>query len=583
MPLAKPLLTLLHLGTLLPWPCHGHGRLTLPQGQAASTGSEGTSGYSPCWKCSNGQSKWYAGGKSGYCCETHPTEFNSGTDETFVCRHAEAQNNNAPVQVVAGQKFDLQWDFVRTAEHEGDCAVFITYDVDKARREQKYVKIANLPYCRQQELQLVSIDIPSGLPAGRAILRWDWRAYHLWPSVEWYAQCADILIQSSSGRDASTMDSYSIIDPPVYPQNCREGVGCRDPFAGDGYSQRDTGYITGPACFDGTLNQCDLTAPGTQGYTGFGGGDVPGPTPSPSPAPPQPSPAPVQPTPAPTAPVPAPSPSPPPSSSCAKVKYDQCGGSGFSGDTCCPSGMWCMYDNQWWSQCEPCAETWSSACETTPSPSPAPATTTATTTITNLATTTGTSAHGFYPVDGGAGRACRGASPDDNDASHYTLFTRVFSLDDCKAKCLSETLCRGIEHHGNGRCEVWTRPAGIQASVPVSGYTCFTYGPSSTPRCEKSAYAQCDGLGFSGDTCCPVGMWCMRIEACGEPSKWMSRCEPCDETWDPSACSSSLAQRRSKLKFGRKHRDLGTAWLQTSSKSTAHVQADWVDAAREEL
>eukprot|EP00931_Biecheleriopsis_adriatica_P003404 TRINITY_DN104_c1_g1_i3.p1 TRINITY_DN104_c1_g1~~TRINITY_DN104_c1_g1_i3.p1 ORF type:complete len:249 (-),score=18.91 TRINITY_DN104_c1_g1_i3:312-1034(-) len=240
--------------------------------------------------------------------------------------------------------------------------------------------------------------------------------------------------------------------------------------------------------------------------------------------------------------------------------------------------MWCMPVHEYWSQCEPCAETPNSACES--NPSPAPATTTTTTSYAASSTSNPASAGTFDPVDGGSGRACRGASTGDNDASHYILFTGVPSLDDCKAKCLREPLCRGVEHSGNGRCEVWTRLAGIQASVPVSGYTCFSYG---TPACAKRAYAQCDGPGFSGDTCCPVATWCMRIEACNAPSKWMSRCEPCDETWDAAACSASLTQKRSKLKFAKRHTDLGTAWLQTNATSKTHLQADWLDGALEEL
>eukprot|EP00441_Pelagodinium_beii_P007800 CAMPEP_0197690874 /NCGR_PEP_ID=MMETSP1338-20131121/108959_1 /TAXON_ID=43686 ORGANISM="Pelagodinium beii, Strain RCC1491" /NCGR_SAMPLE_ID=MMETSP1338 /ASSEMBLY_ACC=CAM_ASM_000754 /LENGTH=680 /DNA_ID=CAMNT_0043273365 /DNA_START=116 /DNA_END=2158 /DNA_ORIENTATION=+ len=81
----------------------------------------------------------------------------------------------------------------------------------------------------------------------------------------------------------------------------------------------------------------------------------------------------------------------------------------------------------------------------------------------------------FSPVDGGEGRACRGASENDNSAEYYNLFTSVPSMEDCMHKCANQPKCKGIEHHGNGRCEVWTRPEGIQASFPVSGYTCLAY------------------------------------------------------------------------------------------------------------
>eukprot|EP00931_Biecheleriopsis_adriatica_P053221 TRINITY_DN3111_c0_g2_i3.p1 TRINITY_DN3111_c0_g2~~TRINITY_DN3111_c0_g2_i3.p1 ORF type:complete len:1229 (-),score=178.22 TRINITY_DN3111_c0_g2_i3:135-3821(-) len=41
---------------------------------------------------------------------------------------------------------------------------------------------------------------------------------------------------------------------------------------------------------------------------------------------------------------------------------------------------------------------------------------------------------------------------------------------------MDEPLCKGIESNPNGRCEVWTRSQGIQASVEAAGFTCLTYG-----------------------------------------------------------------------------------------------------------
>jgi len=77
---------------------------------------------------------------------------------------------------------------------------------------------------------------------------------------------------------------------------------------------------------------------------------------------------------------------------CVKSKYAQCGGAGFVGDTCCPGGMWCMRTDTYWSQCEPCLETWDAACsETGPTQQPETSMTTTrtmTTTMTTTATTT---------------------------------------------------------------------------------------------------------------------------------------------------------------------------------------------------
>jgi len=80
----------------------------------------------------------------------------------------------------------------------------------------------------------------------------------------------------------------------------------------------------------------------------------------------------------------------------------------------------------------------------------------------------------FAPVDGGVDRACRGASPSDNRKQYFTV-ARVKSLDDCMQLCRNTLGCIGIES-SKRRCEVWTRPGGIESSAPGSGFSCFRYG-----------------------------------------------------------------------------------------------------------
>ncbi|CAE7570592.1 unnamed protein product [Symbiodinium microadriaticum] len=82
----------------------------------------------------------------------------------------------------------------------------------------------------------------------------------------------------------------------------------------------------------------------------------------------------------------------------------------------------------------------------------------------------------FTEVDGGVNRACRGADVGDNWGSHYTILSES-TLDGCKEACLSRWNCKGIEYR-KGRCEVWTRPAGIQASVASAGAVCLRLGGS---------------------------------------------------------------------------------------------------------
>mmetsp|Transcript_45504 Transcript_45504/g.105116 ORF Transcript_45504/g.105116 Transcript_45504/m.105116 type:complete len:592 (-) Transcript_45504:92-1867(-) len=96
----------------------------------------------------------------------------------------------------------------------------------------------------------------------------------------------------------------------------------------------------------------------------------------------------------------------------------------------------------------------------------------------------GLSYDGFKLVDGGVDRACRGADPYDNSNDYYELHHSVASLDLCKAKCRDTQLCQGIEYHGNGRCEVWTRSQGIGATFAFDGAMCLR-GP--IPQFESTA------------------------------------------------------------------------------------------------
>ena len=122
----------------------------------------------------------------------------------------------------------------------------------------------------------------------------------------------------------------------------------------------------------------------------------------------------------------------------------------------------------------------------------------------------------FVSVDGGEGRACRGAHAGDNDASYFTTVSGgVDSLDECKAHCLSTVGCHGIENIGR-RCEIWTHP--IEASISLTGYVCLRLqgGPvTTTPPPTRPVHSscgqlhdQCGGDMYTGSSCCVTGLRC---------------------------------------------------------------------------
>jgi len=157
---------------------------------------------------------------------------------------------------------------------------------------------------------------------------------------------------------------------------------------------------------------------------------------------------------------------------------------------------------------------------------------TGTTTDASTPTTSGeNAAQYFQPVNGGSDQACRGSHSGDNSNSYFTLFSGLGSLSDCQAMCSSRaTDCQGIEYHSStGRCEVWTRAEGIQATAPVSGYSCFRYNPGSSSGTTSVAVTatttmststaqgtscahldeQCGGdQYYNGPDCCVTGLKC---------------------------------------------------------------------------
>eukprot|EP00931_Biecheleriopsis_adriatica_P077834 TRINITY_DN5131_c0_g1_i4.p1 TRINITY_DN5131_c0_g1~~TRINITY_DN5131_c0_g1_i4.p1 ORF type:complete len:940 (-),score=148.59 TRINITY_DN5131_c0_g1_i4:208-3027(-) len=124
----------------------------------------------------------------------------------------------------------------------------------------------------------------------------------------------------------------------------------------------------------------------------------------------------------------------------------------------------------------------------------------------------------FVPVNGGVGQACRGANKKDNLKEHYLAFTGD-SLDDCKARCRHEARCKGIESSDGGRCELWIREDGIEASRAVEGFTCLKYqaavvsttSPSASHASCGQLHDQCGGAqGYQGPDCCVSGLRCKK-------------------------------------------------------------------------
>jgi len=307
--------------------------------------------------------------------ENEPVSGPNGTD--FVCRND--PNANPKTRVTAGQSLDMRWTL--TAKHWGDCSVYVGYGdaavsgIGDAKRDARFVKIANVQDCRQFSGQDYAVDLPGWLPAGHAVIRWEWYALHMHPAIEFYVQCADVIIESDSTLTADQLPSFPVVGPPVLPTSANVAPGYRHVFT------NTEQFYTGPPCaFEDQASDrsnCQLTAPGTTGYVDVSGRIngvpvplptpsptetvAPAPTPKPKPATPAPTDAPA--TPAPTvgeegegsddeaAPVATPAPTPD-ASQCPNRIWGPCGGSSNpTAPTCCPAGYQCYVQNAWYSQC----------------------------------------------------------------------------------------------------------------------------------------------------------------------------------------------------------------------------------------
>ena len=198
-----------------------------------------------------------------------------------------------------------------------------------------------------------------------------------------------------------------------------------------------------------------------------------------------------------------------------------------------------------------------------------------------LVTTTTPAVGTWVPMDGGNGRACRGASPDDNAAEYYTVIPGLVNLEACKAKCEVTEGCKGVEFK-IGRCEVWTRPQGIRASIPLPGFTCLSYqSPTSSTElpstatttagtttsstapattvaasCAK-AWQQCGGRNHAGPTCCVEGLRCV------VDNEWYSQCQP----------EPAFAQAVAPKRGSRRNKFLGPNFMQSKAVTRTAASA----------
>ena len=141
---------------------------------------------------------------------------------------------------------------------------------------------------RRDSGSTVNVNIPAWLPPGRAVLRWDWYALHNDPHVEFYANCIDVDIVSSSTLPKEAIVTYPIVvaskvkagaaanscssNSEATLANCARGPYLPNQYPGNNVNgngnywniyepQQAPGYfLTGPPCVSGVSGNCALLA-----------------------------------------------------------------------------------------------------------------------------------------------------------------------------------------------------------------------------------------------------------------------------------------------------------------------------------
>ena len=194
---------------------------------------------------------------------THPGR------QSLVCRVPNGmQDTTVPVpKLNAGKTFKVEWEF--TADHPGDGGIYISYDHDygtEQTQNMRFFKIANLPQQRLLNKVEVDVKLPAWVPPGKAVLRWDWYATHNPPWVEFYSNCVDVHIVSTSKVVPTAIPSYTMQSGTgskhAYPKYyCSEDDSCSDWCFDCDAEAWEKLKVNGPACAPGISgNCCDLSS-----------------------------------------------------------------------------------------------------------------------------------------------------------------------------------------------------------------------------------------------------------------------------------------------------------------------------------
>lgn len=185
---------------------------------------------------------------------------------------------------------------------------------------------------------------------------------------------------------------------------------------------------------------------------------------------------------------------------CSSV-WNQCGGKGYTGPTCCEAGTYCSYNSDWWSQCKP-----------GPDPNPP-----------------GKVCVAVWGQCGGMGYNGPGCCTVGSSCHYY---------DGWYSQCIPDTISkrddpapppvacsRWWEQCGGND---WTGPSccseGSECVYSNQWYSQCKPKPNTATggdgRQCANIWGQCGGKTYTGSTCCQEGSECVKQD------DWYSQCQP---------------------------------------------------------
>eukprot|EP00928_Gymnodinium_smaydae_P087185 TRINITY_DN714_c0_g2_i13.p1 TRINITY_DN714_c0_g2~~TRINITY_DN714_c0_g2_i13.p1 ORF type:complete len:744 (+),score=41.11 TRINITY_DN714_c0_g2_i13:1344-3575(+) len=204
-----------------------------------------------------------------------------------------------------------------------------------------------------------------------------------------------------------------------------------------------------------------------------------------------------------------------------RKQWQQCGGVGWAGETCCVAGTYCDKSSRWYQSCK------QGGPDSAPTPSPPPATTSVTTTTASRSTTTTTATTATTTTTTTTTTSTTSTTTttttttttSTTSTTTTTTTTSTTSTTTTTTTTTTSTTTTTTTSTSTTTTIATTTPAiTITTTTTATTTTTTTTTTLSAEKCQRR-WQQCGGKGWSGATCCEAGSECVA------QGPWYSQCK----------------------------------------------------------